>query len=71
MSIFEKKETPDQVLLRAALLEAPILVAGVLAYFFTSNWIWPVLAMIAGSAIILPAVFKAQKLQQERDNASR
>lgn len=71
MSVFEKKETPQQVIVRAAILEAPVLIAGVVAFYFTSNWVWFFLATLVGAAIIVPAIFKAHKLQQEQDNASR
>ena len=69
--MFEKKETPQQVVTRAALLEAPVILAGLLAYLFTGNWIWVPLAVVVGAAIILPAIFKANRLQREQDDASR
>lgn len=66
----EKIDSPERVLIKAALLETPILLAGVFGYFMTNN-VWLLGgAVLVGSAIMFPAVMRAVALK-ERQNASR
>ncbi|MCF6329411.1 MAG: hypothetical protein L3J02_06395 [Henriciella sp.] len=67
---FEMRESSSKVLLRAMMIEMPVLAAGFLAFFSTGNGVWLAVAAMVGSAIMLSAVFKVKKLR-ERDNASR
>ncbi len=67
---FEMRESPSKVLMRAMMIEMPVLAAGFLASFSTGNWLWLAAAAVIGTAIMLSALLKVKKIQ-ERGNASR
>jgi hypothetical protein len=59
------------VLIKAAVFEALCLVAGVIAFLLTNNWIWIVSGIVAGLGFSLPAIIKLVRDAKERDRASR
>ncbi len=67
---FEKKEDPAKILIKAAIIEAPVLILGVVLFLMTGNLVWIIGAAVLGGAIMIPAVLRVKKIQ-ERDNASR
>ena len=58
------EEKPAQILIKAALIEAPILIAGVVMFLKTGNPMWVIAGAIIGSMIIIPAILKVVKLQE-------
>lgn len=68
---FEKPENPQKILVTAALVEAPVLVLGVVLFLMTDNPIWIVAGALVGAAIMIPAVLKVAKRQERNDDASR
>jgi F0F1-type ATP synthase assembly protein I len=74
-SIIMQKPTPKQVaakkLLFAAFLEALAVIAGLIAYFLTANWVWLAIGILGGLAFTLPAVIVfIRASMEERDRAS-
>ncbi|MEM6535092.1 MAG: hypothetical protein AAF613_05565 [Pseudomonadota bacterium] len=65
-----KRENPAKVILIAAIAEAPILLAGIIMFLQTDNPVWIIGAAAIGAAIMVPAVLKAKKIQEQND-ASR
>jgi uncharacterized membrane protein (UPF0136 family) len=66
----EQEETATQVLVNTAMMEAPLLIGGVAAYFITGSWIWLVVGIALGGLLWIPAFSKLKRIQ-ERDDASR
>lgn len=65
-----KRENPAKVILLAAAAEAPILLAGVIMFLQSNNVAWIIGAAAIGAAVMIPAVLKAKKIQEQND-ASR
>ena len=68
--------TPKQVaakkLLFAAFLEAVAVIAGILAYALTGNWVWLAIGVLGGLGFTLPAIITfVRASMEERDRASR
>lgn len=58
-------------LVKAGVLEALCIIAGVIAFLLTNNWIWIVSGVLAGLGFSLPAIIKLVREAKERDRASR
>jgi hypothetical protein len=58
-------------LVKAGVLEALCIIAGVVAFLLTNNWIWIVSGVLAGLGFSLPAIIKLVREAKERDRASR
>lgn len=58
-------------LLAAGLKEAICVIAGVLVFAATSNWLWIVIGILAGSGFSLPAVIRFVRARRQADHAAR
>ena len=69
----DQKSTNQQVgaLVRAGVYEALCIIAGVVAFFVTNNWIWIVAGVLAGVGFSVPALIVFLREAKERDRASR
>lgn len=65
----EKEETAQSVLIKTALMEAPLLVGGFVGWFLTGQWTWLVIGIVLGGAVWIPALLKLKRIG-ERSNAS-
>lgn len=66
------KQTAAKKLLFAAFLEGLFIIAGILAYAMTGNWVWLAIGVIGGLAFTLPAIIVFVRVSMEgRDRASR
>jgi hypothetical protein len=68
--------TPKQIaakkLLFAAFLEGVAIIAGILAYALTSNWVWLAIGVLGGLGFTLPAIINfVRASMEERNRASR
>ena len=72
MSEISPKKVAARKLLFAAFCEGVAIIAGLLAYALTANWVWLAIGVIGGLGFSLPAVitfFRAS--MEERNRASR
>ena len=58
-------------LVRACVCEALCVIAGLIAFVLTNNWIWIVSGVLAGLGFSLPAIIRLVREAKERDRASR
>jgi hypothetical protein len=70
------EQTPKQVaarkLLLAVFFEGLAIIAGLIAYGLTGNWIWLAMGVLAGTGLGLPAIITfVRASMEERDRASR
>lgn len=65
----EKQESAESILIKTALMEAPLLVGGFAAWFLTGQWIWLIAGIVLGGAMWIPALSKLKRIG-ERSNAS-
>jgi hypothetical protein len=70
------EQTPKQVaarkLLVAVFFEGLAIIAGLVAYGLTGNWIWLAMGVLAGTGLGLPAIITfVRASMEERDRASR
>jgi len=68
--------TPKQIaakkLLFAVFLEGLAIIAGILAYAATSNWVWLAIGVLGGLGFGLPAIINfIRASMEERNRASR
>jgi len=56
----------------AAFLEGVAILAGLIAYFLTSNWVWLAIGVLGGLGFTLPAIMTfVRASMEERARASR
>ncbi len=66
------KQIAAKKLLFAAFLEGLAIIAGIIAYGLTSNWVWLAIGVLAGTAFTLPAIIVfVRAIMEERNRASR
>jgi len=66
------KQIAAKKLLFAAFLEGLFIIAGILAYAMTSNWVWLAIGVLGGTAFTLPAIIVfVRASMEERNRASR
>lgn len=65
----EKQETAASVIVKTALMEAPFLILGVIAWLMTGQWFWIIVGIALGGFLWIPALKKLKQIE-ERDNAS-
>ena len=75
-AIIMSEPTPKQVaakkLIFAAFFEGIAILAGLIAFFLTSNWVWLAIGILGGLAFTLPAIIVfVRASMEERDRASR
>ena len=58
-------------LVSAGIKEGACLLAGVGAYFATSNWLWILIGVVAGAGFSLPAIIRLMRARKQADHASR
>jgi hypothetical protein len=58
-------------LVKAGILEALCVIAGLIAWSITGNWIWIVSGVLASLGFSLPALIKLVREAREQDRASR
>ena len=58
-------------LISAGIKEAGCVLAGVAAYFATSNWLWILIGVVAGAGFSLPAIIRLMRARKQADHASR
>jgi F0F1-type ATP synthase assembly protein I len=72
MSELTPKQIAAKKLLFAAFIEALAIIAGLLAYAATSNWVWLAIGVLGGTAFTLPAIIVfVRASMEERNRASR
>ena len=72
MSDDSPKKVAARKLLLAAFYEALAIVAGLIAYGLTGNWVWLAIGVLGGLGFSLPAVIVfIRASMEERDRASR
>ena len=69
----DNKPTPKQIraLVKAGVLEALCILAGVISFFATGKVIWIIMGILAGLGFSIPAVITFIREAKERDRASR
>lgn len=66
------KKVAAKKLLLACFLEALAIIAGLIAYGLTGNWLWIAIGVLGGLGFSLPAVIVfIRASMEERDRASR
>jgi len=63
------KPSAAELILKAALIEGPLLLGGIFLYLRTNNLLWIFGAMALGACFMLPAILRAAKTE-EHDDAS-
>jgi F0F1-type ATP synthase assembly protein I len=68
--------TPKQLaakkLIFAAFMEGLAVIAGLIAYFLTANWVWLAIGILGGLGFTLPAIITfVRASMEERNRASR
>mgnify|MGYP007130729123 CR=1 FL=1 len=72
MSDVSPKKVAARKLLLAAFYEALAIVAGLIAFILTGNWVWLAIGVLGGLGFSLPAVIVfIRASMEERDRASR
>ena len=71
MAEYKPSKAMKAELVKAGVLEALCIIAGVVAFLLTNNWIWIVSGVLAGLGFSLPAIIKLVREAKERDRASR
>ena len=72
MSEPSAKKAAARKLLQACFLEGFALIAGLIAYSLTGNWVWIALGVLGGLGFSLPALIVLCRASiEERDRASR
>ena len=66
------KQVAAKKLLFAAFLEGVAILAGFIAYFLTTNWVWLAIGVLGGLGFTLPAIITfVRASMEERNRASR
>ncbi len=66
------KQVAAKKLLFAAFLEGVAILAGLIAYFLTTNWVWLAIGVLGGLGFTLPAIITFVRASwEERNRASR
>lgn len=66
------KQAAAKKLMFAAFLEGVAILAGFIAFFLTSNWVWLAIGILGGLGFTLPAVITFVRASMEEcDRASR
>lgn len=72
MSDVSPKKIAARKLLLATFYEALAIVAGLIAFILTGNWVWLAIGVLGGLGFSLPAVIVfIRASMEERDRASR
>ncbi len=72
MSEPSAKKVAAKKLMQACFMEALALIAGLIAFTLTGNWMWIAIGVLAGLGFSLPAVIVfIRASMEERDRASR
>ncbi len=72
MSEPSAKKVAAKKLMQACFMEALALIAGLIAFSLTGNWMWIAIGVLAGLGFSLPAVIVfIRASMEERDRASR
>lgn len=72
MSEPSPKQVAAKKLMLACFLEGIAIIAGLIAYALTGNWVWIAIGVLAGLGFSLPAVIVfVRATMEERDRASR
>mgnify|MGYP003528408646 CR=1 FL=1 len=72
MSDISPKKVAARKLLFAVFLEGVAIIAGILAYALTSNWVWLAIGVLGGLGFSLPAIITfVRTSMEERKRASR
>ncbi len=72
MSEPSAKKVAARKLLKAAFLEGVAIIAGLIAYALTGNWVWIAIGVLGGLGFSLPAVITFVRASMEdSDRASR
>lgn len=72
MSEPSAKKAAAKKLMLACLLEAVAIIAGLIAYALTGNWVWIAIGVLGGLGFSLPALIVfVRASMEERDRASR
>ena len=72
MSEPSAKKAAARKLLQACFLEGLALIAGLIAYSLTDNWVWTAIGVLGGLGFSLPAIIVFIRASMaERDHASR
>lgn len=71
MSEYKPSKAMMAELVKAGVLEALCIIAGVVAFLLTNNWVWIISGVLAGLGFSLPAIIKLVREAKERDRASR
>jgi len=72
MSEPSAKKAAAKKLMLACFLEAVAVIAGLIAYALTGNWVWIAIGVLGGLGFSLPALIVfVRASMEERDRASR
>ena len=72
MSEPSAKKAAAKKLMLACFLEAVAIIAGLIAYSLTGNWVWIAIGVLGGLGFSLPALIVfIRASMEERDRASR
>jgi len=72
MSEPSAKKVAAKKLMLACFLEAVAVIAGLIAYALTGNWVWIAIGVLGGLGFSLPALIVfVRASMEERDRASR
>lgn len=72
MPAMSPKQAAARKLLFAVFCEGVAIIAGVIAYSLTGNWVWLAIGVLAGLGFGLPAIINfIRASMEERDRASR
>jgi len=71
MAEYKPSKEMKAELIKAGILEALCVIAGLIAFLLSSNWIWIVSGVVAGLGFSLPAIIKLVREAREQNRASR
>ena len=71
MAEYKPSKEMKAALIKAGIFEALCVIAGVIAFLLTNNWIWIASGVLAGLGFSLPAIIKLVREAREQDRASR